>query len=73
MPTSEEIMEFSVLIEQLSKDKRLTIMEAIVYYCEETKFEIEVAATLVSSSLKSKIREEAESVNMMKKLSRLPI
>jgi hypothetical protein len=73
LPTSEEIMEFSVLIEQLSKDKRLTIMEAIVYYCEETKFEIEVAATLVSSSLKSKIREEAESVNMMKKLSRLPI
>jgi hypothetical protein len=35
--------------------------------------EIEVASTLLSSSLKAKIREEAQELNMIKKNSKLPI
>jgi hypothetical protein len=35
--------------------------------------EIEVAATLISSALKAKIKEEAQSLNLLKKNSKLPI
>jgi len=32
-----------------------------------------VASTLVSSALKSKIREEAQELNLLKKTARLPV
>jgi hypothetical protein len=48
-------------------------MDAIVQICEETGVEIEVAATLITSHLKSRIREEAQSINLIKKASKLPI
>jgi hypothetical protein len=34
---------------------------------------VEVAATLISSALKAKIKEEAQSLNLIKKSSKLPI
>jgi len=73
MPTKDEIRNFSVLIETLSTDKRLGLMDAICYHCKQTGLEIEVAATLISSALKAKIKDEAEGLNLMKKSSKLPI
>lgn len=73
MPTKEEIKNFSVLIEKLAVDERLGLMDAICYHCKQTGLEIEVAATLISSALKAKIREEAQSLNLIKKSSKLPI
>ena len=73
MPTRDEVKEFSMLIEQMSIDKRLGLMDAICHYCKETGLEIEVAATLVSSALKAKLKEEAQDLNLLKKSSRLPI
>jgi hypothetical protein len=48
-------------------------MDAIIGYCEQTGMEIDVASTLVSSALKAKLREEAESLNLLKAKSKLPI
>jgi hypothetical protein len=48
-------------------------MDAICHHCKETGLEIEVAATLISPALKSKIKEEAQDNNLLKKTSRLPI
>ena len=49
-------------------------IEAITEYCSQTGLEIEVAATLVNSNLKSKIQMDAMDNNMLKeKGSRLPI
>jgi hypothetical protein len=48
-------------------------MDSIIYHCEQTGMEIEVASTLLTSVLKAKIREEAEQVNLLKKTSKLPI
>jgi hypothetical protein len=73
MPTKDEIKNFSVLIEKLAIDERLGLMDAICHHCKETGLEIEVAATLISSALKAKIREEAQSLNLIKKSSKLPI
>jgi hypothetical protein len=45
-----------------------------VEYCKETGLEIEVAATLINSNLKSKIENVALDNNMLKeKGARLPI
>lgn len=42
-------------------------MDAVVWYCEETGFEIEIAAKLISGALKSKIKIEAEDLNYLPK------
>ena len=73
MPTRTEIKEFSEEIELFSKDKRMGLMDAILEYCKNTGLEIEVASTLLTSSLKAKIKEEAQSLNLIKKSAKLPI
>jgi hypothetical protein len=73
MPTKNEISEFSLKVGQLAKELNLSLMESIVHYCEQTGMEIDVASTLVSSALKSKIREEAQELNLLKKTSKLPL
>lgn len=73
MPKVEEIQKFSKLIEELSSNLGLTKMEAILHHCEESGLEVEVASTLISSALKSKITEEAISDNLIKRGNRLPV
>jgi hypothetical protein len=73
MPTRDEIKKFSMLIEQMTADKKIGYMDAICHHCKETGLEIEVAATLISSALKAKIKEEAQENNLLKKSSKLPI
>lgn len=73
MPTKNEISEFSELINQLAEEHSMTRMEAILHHCEKTGLEVDVASTLVSSALKSKIREEAQELNLLKKTAKLPL
>jgi len=76
MPTKEEIRNFSLMIEQLALDEKLSYMDAICHHCKETELEIEVAATLISPPLKAKIREQAQELNLLKKTTKsakLPI
>jgi hypothetical protein len=73
MPTKNEISEFSTKIMEMSEESNLSIMDSIVGYCEQTGMEIDVASTLISSALKSKLREEAEALNLLKAKSKLPI
>ena len=73
MPTKNEISEFSTKILEIVEMEDISIMDAIVGYCENTGMEIDVASTLISSSLKAKLREEAQELNLLKKSSKLPI
>jgi hypothetical protein len=73
MPTKDEISKFSEIIENLVYERDLEYMDAVITYCNETGFEIELAATLLASPIKAKIGEEAQSMNLMKKINRLPI
>jgi hypothetical protein len=74
MPTKEEMLKFSLSIEQLVANTDYTYLEAISEHCKETGLEVEVAATLITPNLKAKIQEQAESLNMLKgKGNRLPI
>lgn len=73
MPTRDEIKKFSMMIESMSEEMKIGYMDAICHHCKETGMEIEVAATLISSALKAKIKEEAQDLNLLKKSSKLPI
>lgn len=67
MPTKDEITEFSLKIEDIVWDKDVSYMEAIILYCEQTGFELELAAKLISGALKSKIKIEAEGLHFLPK------
>jgi len=74
MPTKDEMLKFAKSIDALVANTDLNYIEAIVQYCKETGLEIEVAATLVNSNLKSKLANDAMDLNLLKdKGSRLPI
>jgi hypothetical protein len=73
MATKDEIREFSLKIEEIADMYKIHCMEAIIQYCEESGIEVEIAATMVSSHLKARIKEEAQSVNLIKKAAKLPL
>lgn len=75
MPNKEEMNNFSIAIENLARDKEISFMDAIIEYCTNTGLEIEVAAKLISISLKAKIKLEAEELHFLPKsnTAKLPI
>ena len=74
MPTKDEMAKFAKAIESLVANTDYNYIEAIVEHCKQTGLEIEVAATLVNSNLKSKLEGNAMDNNMLKeKGSRLPL
>ena len=74
MPTKDEMAKFAKSIEEYVANTKYNYIEAIVEYCKTTGLEIEVAATLINSNLKSKIENVAFDNNMLKeKGARLPI
>lgn len=71
--TKEEQRKFSELISNLASDKRIGFMDAVLLHCQETGFEVELAASLLTPPIKAKISEEAQAMNMIKKVNKLPI
>jgi hypothetical protein len=68
--------EFSLIIEGVVKEKRpISYMDAIVWYCETNKIEIETVSRLISKPLKEKIKAEALNANLLKekKSGTLPV
>lgn len=62
-------------IEIICKDKNVEYIDAVVMWCEKNKLEIDVAAYWIKkdSTMKAKIKAEAEELNYLKKGARLPI
>jgi hypothetical protein len=74
MPTKDEMKRFSFTIDSMVANTDYTYLEAIVQYCKNTGLEVEVAATLVNSHLKTKIEGQAMHLNLLKeKSNKLPI
>jgi len=73
MASKEEQRQFSALIESIVKDKRMSYLDAIIFHCEQIGFEVELAATLLTTPIKSKINDEAQAGNMIKKVRQLPL
>ena len=72
---ADDMQKFSMDIEELVYMKDIPYIDAVVMYCEETGFEFETAAKLISGVLKSKIKLEAEDLHYLKRsnTSQLPI
>ena len=64
-----------VEIEKIVQEKKLSYIEAVVYYCEVTGLEVEVAGTLIKNNpkLKAAIQEEAEDLHYLPKGNKLPL
>jgi len=66
---------FSEDIEKLCRDKKIEYIDAVIYWCEKNKVEVEMVANIIKKDpvFKSKIQVEAENLNILKKSARLPI
>lgn len=73
--TPEDINKFSMAIEERVYMDDIPYIDAVILYCEENNFEIEMAAKLISGVLKSKIQLEAEILHFLPKseTNKLPI
>ena len=67
--------EFSLTIENIVKEKKISHMDAVLWYCDENGLDPSQISTLISKSLKEKIQLEATKLRMLKipKCGQLPI
>lgn len=73
MPTKDEMIKFAKAIDEKVAETDYNYIEAIVEYCKETGLEIEVAASLINTNLKSKIESDAMDLNLLPKVNKLPL
>ena len=63
--------EFSLHIETLANDMRLSHMDAVLHYCAENYLEPDEVAGLISKSLKDKIEMDMRESNLLPKTATL--
>ena len=64
---------FSLEVEKLALEKKITHMEAVLEYCKEHQLEPDSVGRLISKSLKDKIEAIARDLNYFPKRAKLPI
>jgi hypothetical protein len=65
--------EFSLHIEQLAREKRMSHMDAVLDYCKENYLEPEDVAKLINKSLKDKIEVDFREANYLPKQATLDV
>lgn len=65
--------EFSLHIEGLVRDKKVSYMDAVLLYCQENYVEPEDIASLINKSLKDKIEMDFRELNYLPKQAQLDI
>jgi hypothetical protein len=56
---------FSLEIEKLASDKRLSHLDAVLYYCDKNNIEVESVSRLITKGLKDKIEANARELNLL--------
>ena len=64
--------EFSLKIEKLAREKRCSLMDAILEFCKEKDLDPGTVGSLVSKSLKEKIKAEAVTLKLLKGSASMP-
>ena len=64
---------FSLNIENIVKDKNITHMEAVLWYCQKEGIEPDTVSNLLSKGLKEKIEANARELNFLPRQEQLPI
>lgn len=73
---SNSVAEFLREIELIRGDsKEVSFLDAVVHYCEQKNLDIDEVGNFIKKNvlLKSKIQEDAESLNYIEKSSQLPL
>lgn len=65
--------EFSLHIEQMVKDRRMSYMDAVLEYCKENFLEPEDVSSLINKSLKDKIEMDFRELNYLPKQATLDV
>lgn len=65
--------EFSLHIESIVSEKKITHMEAVLEYCKDNFIEPEDIARLINKSLKEKIAVNMQDLNYLPKKAQLDI
>ena len=61
--------KFAQIIEAIVKEKRMSYLDAVLKYCEENDIDTASVGPLINKSLKEKIKEEAEKLNLVERSS----
>ena len=64
---------FSLQIEEIVKEKNITHMDAVLWYCEKEGLEPDGLGSLISKGLKEKIEANARDLNFLPKQAQLPV
>ena len=64
---------FSLKIEDIVKEKNLTHMEAVLWYCDKEGIEPDTVHSLISKGLKEKIEANARELNFLPRQAQLPV
>ena len=65
--------EFSLHIEQMVRDTKLSYMDAVLEYCKENYLEPEDVSKLINKSLKDKIEMNFRDLNYLPKQAQLDV
>ena len=65
--------KFSLEIENIVKEKRVSHMDAVIHYCYENEIEPDTVGRLITKSLKEKIEANARELNFLPKHAQLPV
>jgi hypothetical protein len=64
---------FALKIEDIVKEKRITHMEAVLWYCSDQEIEPDSVKGLISKPLKQKLEANARELNFLPRQAQLPI
>ena len=65
--------KFSLEIENIVKEKRISHMDAVIDYCQKNNVEPDTVGRLITKGLKEKIEANARELNYLEKQAQLPI
>ena len=71
--TIDMTIDLNLTIENIVQNKELSYMDAVLYHAQALELEPEAMAKMLNQSIKDKIEVEAQSLNMLKKTSKLPL
>ena len=64
---------FTLEIERIVREKEITHMDAVLWYCQKEGIEPETVGSLISRGLKEKIEANARALNFLPRTAQLPI
>lgn len=65
--------QFSLFIEQMASEKKMSHMDAVLKYCEENFIEPDEIKSLINKTLKDKIEVDMREANLLPKQASLDV